>query len=242
MTAQHEPSSPPLILVEMSTQSTRLPQKWKRPINGFPLWLWVVEGARKVAHQLGGTLLLKLPHSPLEEPLREALLGWIQRDECILHHGKKEEGDDYSFLRAFPREWVLRLTGDNPFIPPFLASRLWESRLWGETHLPGEPPPPLLCTRSDRLSIPQYPPGLDIELIRWEALRETGWSLSRLYSMSPPTPLPPIASLDGLACTVDTEGECLWVDFLARYCNWKPTMLPALRDLIRVWRALKGES
>jgi spore coat polysaccharide biosynthesis protein SpsF (cytidylyltransferase family) len=212
------------VLLEMSTQSTRLPQKWKKNLCNYPLWEWCAEGARRITTALKGTLILKLPESILEDPLRFTLLEWKREGEYLIQYGGKGEGDDLSFLRTFPGEWVLRLTGDNPFLPVELATSL--CRVHNQYTL--------LCTHSDRFpfAFKQYPPGLDMELFQVNHLYRVGWSISRLYQEGYPFILLRPNTLEGLpSCTIDTQEDLQRVRKLVQRGGWTPAIDLTLKEL-----------
>ena len=149
---------PCMIIVQARMGSTRLPGKVLKPVLGKPLLSYLVERLRRVQYIEG--IVIATSTNPIDDEIASFC------DAHSLHCFRGSEDDVlgryYAAAEAFDLEVVVRITADCPLIDPKLIDRA------------------LFCMRThydelDYLSNAlerTFPRGMDIEIIRFDALKE----------------------------------------------------------------------
>ncbi len=154
-----------LAVLQARVSSRRLPGKVLRPILGQPMIARQMERIRR-ARTLDG-LVLATSSDASDDPLQAlgAQLG------VEVHRGALEDVLDRFHSAAAPRRpaHVVRLTGDCPLIDPRIVDRVVEEHLEQGSDY---------CSNA---VVRTYPDGLDVEIMRFEAL-ESAWNEARLPS------------------------------------------------------------
>ena len=134
--------------------SSRLPQKVLKPILGKPMLLHEVERLRR--SKFIDKLIIATSTDASDDPI--AALG--KENNVEVFHGNLEDVLDryYCYAARYSPDHVVRVTGDCPVIDWRIVDRAVKQHLHDE---------------NDYTSLsPQYPDGLDTEVIRFAALKE----------------------------------------------------------------------
>ena len=137
------------VFLQVRLDSTRLPGKALLPLAGKPIVTRVLEALHKIPAEVHAVLT--------EEGSREALLPLAESQGFRLYVGPKEDVlKRYTgAARAYAVEWIVRATGDNPFVSWELAAELLKD-----------------CRRLDADYGGHYgmPLGCGVEILKAEAL------------------------------------------------------------------------
>ncbi|MCX7999444.1 MAG: spore coat biosynthesis protein F, partial [Leptospiraceae bacterium] len=136
--------------IQARTTSTRLPNKVLRPfVNDKTILHFVVERVHKVLPK--SKIVLLIPEGD------QALVQFAEENQILFFEGSEQDVRD-RFIQAakkFQATWILRLTGDNPFVDIEHLSYLVEATRF---------------THCDLLSFEQLPIGVGAEIFRTSAL------------------------------------------------------------------------
>lgn len=142
-------------LLQARMGSRRLPGKVLRPILGVPML------GRQLERLFKCQSLDRLVIATSTEASDDPLVAWCLREGHLVHRGPVDDvlTRFTEAAEAHAASWVIRLTGDCPLADPGLIDRTVEAAL-----------------RADRdyfsnIEPPTWPDGMDVEVIRMEALR-----------------------------------------------------------------------
>ncbi len=147
-------------IIQARMDSSRLPGKAMLPLKGKPMLYHVIERARAI-HEAGIIVLATCPgdeNASMIELADSMKIGtFVGSSENVLERY-------YMAAEKFGGDYIIRITGDNPFTDPVYASVA--AKIAEET-------------KADLCSIKDLPLGVAVEIIKKEAL-EKAYTMSRM--------------------------------------------------------------
>jgi spore coat polysaccharide biosynthesis protein SpsF (cytidylyltransferase family) len=210
-TAPHSHSGK--IIVQASTQSTRLPGKVLMEITpGITMLDLVLQRCKQTKYPV----LVSIPSEEQDDHLARI----VQRKHKleVLRLVRKHETMNWKPLLPWflSDTWVARVTADCPFVDPWLVETCVQGLLLG-----GQPTLDVCVSRTDRWpQLSRVPPGYDVEVFRVESLVQCEgdldvlWSKPRVAFLDAPDWSPP-----GFSCTVDWWHDLLWCRHVYAACK-----------------------
>lgn len=143
-------------ILQARTGSSRLPGKVLRPILGVPLITRVTERIAR-AQALDALVV-----ATTVEQSDDELVRWLEAHKVVVRRGSLDDvlGRFVGVIEEFEPETVVRLTGDNVLTDPAVIDRVVRAHLAG------------VADYTSNSQIRTYPRGLDVEVVRAEALRQ----------------------------------------------------------------------
>lgn len=197
-------------IIQARMGSKRLHGKSLQLLAGKPLIWHVIERAKAIKHV--STVVLAVPDDPSNAPLIEI----AQQCDIEYFSGSEENVLDryYRAAKKFGGDYIIRITGDNPFTDPEYASMAIE--IVNESN-------------ADLASVTNLPLGTAVEVIRFEALKQAFNSSTTPYHFEHVTPYikehPEFFTIDrhpvqihnpfhNLRLTIDTQDDYALADAL----------------------------
>lgn len=203
-------------VLQVSSQSQRLPRKALLPLGMRALWTWPVQRALRA--EAVSVVYLDIPRGQEDDDFTAEVevairaYGWQDRVR-IIRPQRKLPTPDLQALHGYIRDepaYLFRITGDCPFLQPSHFNVLADMTqyVYG-----------VKCTRSDCLETwrEQPPPGTDIELLPIAAVHDTG-ALSRIYSQYA-VERPLLPHVPPLSFVVDTLQDYVWAQHIAEHVH-----------------------
>lgn len=148
-----------LCIIQARSGSTRWPKKCLHEIEGRPMWKWVYDTAENL---LDRPPIMAIPQGDL-----------FMMESCLKHGVEVIAGPENDVLMRYvlavgafghQYEWVMRLTGDCPFIPPYVIKAAKERGAFrsfnGENYI-------ITTAHPENRT---YPDGWDVEIFTRAAL------------------------------------------------------------------------
>lgn len=140
-------------IIQARMGSTHLPGKVLRPLSGKPVLQWVIERASRIPE------LEKVVVATSVQPRDDAIVDFANKCGVACVRGDEEDvlSRFMTVLEQYPAPAVVRMTADNPCIDPAVASQVigWFRGIGVDYAALGG----------------YFPNGLDIEVVRTEALK-----------------------------------------------------------------------
>ena len=166
------PKKPPKtrvgVIVQARMSSVRFPGKSMALLNGKPVLQWVLERCRLIQGRKNDQMcyILAVPDTDASEPMLELAnqLGWDNFCGSELNVLRRY----YEAAVFFKLDYIIRVTGDCPFIDPVVCTEVINLLVWRK-----------LDYVSNIFPKRTYPKGLDCEAFTMDAL-EAAYKLSDL--------------------------------------------------------------
>lgn len=152
-------------IIQARTSSTRLPKKVLLPILGKPMLLRQIERIQRV---FGSDKLLV---STSRDSSDDELVAMLEENNIDCYRGSLNDVLDryYQAAKLYKAKHIVRITGDCPLIDPELTDQVISVHLRDNNDYTSNGMPPT------------FPDGLDVEVIRFEALYEA-WKNAGMLS------------------------------------------------------------
>lgn len=156
-----------LAIIQARMGSFRLPGKILMDIEGKPMLWHIVERVKK-SKSIAGVVIATTTNSE-----DDATVELCKKEGWLFYRGSTEDVLDryYQAAKIFSADGVVRLTGDCPFIDPFVIDLCVESFLQGKHDLVSN-------FESDSSTFPR---GLDVRVISFFALQEAAGRASLTF-------------------------------------------------------------
>lgn len=153
------------IIIQARTSSSRLPKKVLLPVFGKPMLLRQIERVQRVCADN------KLLVSTSDDSTDDELVAILKKNNIDCYRGSLDDVLDryYQAAKLYKAKHIVRITGDCPLIDPELIDQVISVHLRDHNDYTSNGMPPT------------FPDGLDVEVIRFEALYDA-WKSARMLS------------------------------------------------------------
>jgi spore coat polysaccharide biosynthesis protein SpsF len=166
------------VIIQARMTSHRFPGKSLALIHGKPVIQWCMERAKKIRisqkEEDKPTVVLAVPDTPESEPMLE--LADTLKVENFCGSELNVLSRYYNAACFFGFNYIIRLTGDCPFIDPRICSEVIQLLIWRK-----------LDYCSNCFPEKTYPKGLDCEAFTFDAL-EAAYLCAETYDLEHVTP------------------------------------------------------
>lgn len=166
------------VIIQARMTSNRFPGKSMAILHGKPVIQWTMERAKRIRVSAKGEkplVVLAVPDTDESEPMLVLADKLKVENFCGAEFNVLERY--YSTARYFRFDYVIRITGDCPFIDPRVCSEVIQLLIWRK-----------LDYASNCFPERTYPKGLDCEAFTFDALEACQFSAESPYDMEHVTP------------------------------------------------------